>query len=125
MKDNRIRTSDLLFLVVSVTFFLINQLPFLADMRGMGNDESWYANTAYNLTQGNGLHQTSVGYNGNSNCLAPIMQAVSFLLFGYSLFSVRIASVFCGVVTLLLLLFIMNELRVSKKGRILVFFVIC
>ena len=119
--NNRWLKRDWFWLGVALIIFLVNQLPFLADMRGMGNDESWYANTAYNLTQGNGLHQTSVGYNGNSNCLAPILQALSFLAFGYSLFSVRIASVFCGVITLLLLHFIMNELQVSTKSRILVF----
>lgn len=106
---------------IALLVFLINQLPCLADMRGMGNDESWYANVAYNLSQGNGLYNTLVGYGGNGNCLAAILEALAFKIFGYSLFSIRIASVFCGVVTLLLLHFIMTELQVSTKGRMLVF----
>ena len=111
--------SNRILLLLAVAAFLINQLPCLADMRGMGNDESWYANVAYNLSAGNGLYQTSVGYIGG-NCLYPMLEAVAFLLFGYSLFAVRIASVFCGVMTLVLLHFIMNELHVSMKSRALV-----
>ena len=112
--------SNRILLLLAVAAFLINQLPCLADMRGMGNDESWYANVAYNLSAGNGLYQTSVGYIGG-NCLYPMLEAVAFLLFGYSLFAVRIASVFCGVMTLVLLHFIMNELHVSMKSRALAF----
>ena len=119
--NSRCFKRDWFWLGVALIVFLVNQLPFLADMRGMGNDESWYANVAYNLSKGNGLYNTSVGYGGNGNCVAALLEAFAFLLFGYSLFSIRVASVFCGVVVLLLLHFIMNELRVSTKSRILVF----
>ena len=113
--------SNRILLLLAVAIFLINQLPCLADMRGMGNDESWYANTAYNLSKGNGLFQTSVGYNGNANCLIPLLVAASFKLFGYSLFSIRIVSVLSGAVTLFFINAILDELRASKFGKALTF----
>jgi hypothetical protein len=67
-------------LLLAVFLFLVNQLPFLEDMRPVMYDEAWYSNTAYNLCIGNGLHQTSVGSGGNSNCIFPIIGA-AFLVF--------------------------------------------
>lgn len=121
MKSNKLYDKNWFWLGVALIVFLVNQLPFLADMRGMGNDESWYANVAFNLSKGNGLYNTSVGYGGNGNCFAAAMEALAFRIFGYSLFSVRIASVFCGLVTLVIMHFVIDELRVSSKGRALAF----
>lgn len=114
------KTALLLF-VLAVLVYLFNQLPFLEDIRPVMYDEAWYSNTAYNLCIGNGLYQTSVGSGGNSNCVFPIIGAAFFSVFGYSLFSIRLASVFCGLVTMVVIHFIMNELNVSLHGRLLVY----
>lgn len=108
-------------LLLAVLVFLVNQLPFLEDIRPVMYDEAWYSNTAYNLCIGNGIHQTSVGMGGNANCVFPLIGAAFFSVFGYSLFSIRLASVFCGLVTLVVMHFIMNELNVSLHGRLLVY----
>ena len=107
-----------IFLVVAVGVFLLNQLPCLQDMRPIFNDEAWYGNPAYNLINGNGLINTVVGSGGNENCLFPLIAALFFFLFGPSVLSIRLASVFCGVVTLVLIHLVLNETGTSSKGRI-------
>ena len=115
------RRSSLLLLLLATFVFLVNQLPFLQDMRPVMYDEAWYSNTSYNLCIGKGLCQTSVGSGGNTNCVFPLIGAAFFSIFGYSLFSIRLASVFCGLLTMVVIHFLMNELKVSFQGRLLAY----
>lgn len=105
--------------------FLINQLPFLTDMRPVMYDEAWYANTGYNFSQGDGFLNTVVGTRGNSNYLLPTLTGIMFWIFGYSLFAIRITAVLCGVATMIFLHLCMKELKSSVKAEIavLAFFV--
>lgn len=121
MENSNIVSKHGVALLLAVFLFLVNQLPFLEDMRPVMYDEAWYSNTAYNLCIGNGLHQTSVGSGGNSNCIFPIIGAAFFSVFGYSLFSIRLASVFCGLLTMVVIHFTLNELKASFPGRILAY----
>lgn len=113
------------WLLVGVVVFLINQLPFLTDMRPVMYDEAWYANTAYNFSQGDGFMNTIVGTRGNSNFLLPTLTGVMFWIFGYSLFTIRLTAVLCGVVTMIFLHLCLKELKCSVKAEIavLAFFV--
>ncbi len=119
VKKKNEKTIRIVLLLFFVFMFFINQLPFLTNMRPVMYDEAWYGNTAYNLSVGNGLYQNTVGSGGNSNSLFPLIGALFIELFGYSLISLRLASVFCGFVTLLIIHFVMNEFKVSLVGRIL------
>lgn len=113
------------WLLVGVVVFLINQLPFLTDMRPVMYDEAWYANTAYNFSQGDGFLNTIVGTRGNSNYLLPTLTGVMFWIFGYSLFTIRLTAVLSGVVTMIFLHLCLKELKCSVKAEIavLAFFV--
>lgn len=113
------------WLLVGIVVFLINQLPFLTDMRPVMYDEAWYANTGYNFSQGDGFLNTVVGTRGNSNYLLPTFTGIMFWIFGYSLFTIRLTAVLCGVVTMIFLLLCMKELKSSVKAEIavLAFFV--
>lgn len=113
------------WLLIAIAAFLINQLPFLSDIRPVMYDEAWYANTAYNFSQGEGFLNTIVGTRGNSNFLLPTLTGIMFWIFGYSLFTIRLTAVLCGVVTLLFLHLCLRELKssVSAEIAVLAFFV--
>ena len=113
------------WLLIAIVIFLINQLPFLTDIRPVMYDEAWYANTAYNFSQGDGFLNSAVGSGGNANFLLPLLTGTMFWIFGYSLFTIRLAAVLCGVVTLIFLHLCMKELKSSVKTEIavLAFFV--
>ncbi len=113
------------WLLVGIVVFLINQLPFLTDMRPVMYDEAWYANTGYNFSQGDGFLNTVAGTRGNSNYLLPTLTGLMFWVFGYSLFTIRLTAVLCGVVTMIFLHLCMKELKSSVKAEIavLAFFV--
>ena len=113
------------WLLAGIVVFLINQLPFLADMRPVMYDEAWYANTGYNFSQGDGFLNTVVGTRGNSNYLLPTLTGIMFWIFGYSLFTIRLTAVLCGVVTMIFLHLCLKELKSSVKAEIavLAFFV--
>lgn len=108
------------WLLVAIVVFLINQLPFLTDMRPVMYDEAWYANTAYNFAQGDGFLNTIVGTRGNSNYLLPTLTGVMFWIFGYSLFTIRLTAVLCGVITILFQHLCLKELRSSVVAEIAV-----
>ena len=109
------------WLLVGIVVFLINQLPFLTDMRPVMYDEAWYANTGYNFSQGDGFLNTIVGTRGNSNYLLPTLTGTMFWMFGYSLFTIRLTAVLCGVVTMIFLHLCLRELKSSVKAEIAVF----
>lgn len=112
---------NLLILVVAICVFLINQLPFLTDMRPVMYDEAWYGNTAYNFAIGNGFLNTAVGTRGNSNFIFPLIAGISMHLFGYNLLSIRLAAVFCGILTILFIWLALRQLKVSSKAYCITF----
>lgn len=116
---------DWLWLFFAVVVFLINQLPFLVDMRPVMYDEAWYGDTAYNFTQGKGFLNAIVGQGGNANFLLPMLTSGFMLMFGCNLFAIRVAAVFCGVLTLVFLMFSMRQMHVDWKAKalVLLFFV--
>lgn len=111
----------LFWLFIVIIVFLINQLPFLVDMRPVMYDESHYANTAYNLVHGNGFFNSIVGTRGNSNFLLPLLTAGVMGIFGCNLFSIRLTAVICGVITLVFLSLCMKQKKVGWKSQALCF----
>lgn len=108
------------WLVIFIVIFLINQLPFIADVRPFLYDEAWYTNTAYNFSQGNGFLNSVVGSGGNANCLLPMITGTLFRIFGYSLFTIRLTAVICGVITILFIHLCLKEWKCSVKSEIAV-----
>lgn len=108
------------WLLIAIAIFLINQLPFITDVRPVMYDEAWYANTAYHFSQGEGFLNSVVGSGGNANFLLPLLTGTMFWIFGYSLFTIRLTAVLCGVVTLLFLHLCMKEMKSSVKAEIAV-----
>lgn len=106
-------------LLLAILIFALNQLPYLVDVRPVNEDESWYANAAYNLLNNGELQNTIVGNGGNANFVMPLLMSIFISIFGPTLLAIRMTSVFCGFVTIILLHFIMNELKCSTKIRIL------
>lgn len=106
-------------LIISLVIFGINQLPFLLDMRPVMYDEPWYMNPALNLLHGNGLQNTLVGTGGNVNYVAPLIMAVGMAMFGETLLVARMMAVACGLISILILHLIMNELKCTKWSRII------
>ena len=121
MLKMKLYTKPWFWLVLAMSVFLVNQLPFLVDIRPVMYDEAWYGNTAYNFTQGKGFLNTVVGTRGNSNFLLPLLTAGFMRVFGYSLLSIRLTAVFCGVMTLVFLSLCMKQLRMSWKAQALAF----
>lgn len=108
------------WLLIAIVVFLINQLPFLTDIRPVMYDEAWYANTAYHFSQEEGFLNSVVGSGGNANFLLSLLTGTMFWIFGYSLFTIRLTAVLCGVLTLLFLHLCLKELKSSVKAEIAV-----
>ena len=104
---------------LAIIVFLINQLPNLVDVRPVMYDEAWYGDTAYNLAHGRGFLNSIVGTRGNSNFLLPLLTAGFMLLFGYNLLAIRLAAVFCGLITILFLWLSLKQMRVGKRSTVL------
>ena len=105
--------------VFFIAVFLVNQLPFLVDVRPVMYDEAWYGDTAYNLTLGNGFSNAIVGKGGNANFLLPLLTSGFMLVFGYNLLAIRLAAVFCGVMTIAFVVLSMKRLQIGWKPQAL------
>ena len=110
--------SHLALLLVAVVVFALMELIGLVNMRAVYVDEAWYSNPAYNLLHGQGLRNTVVGSGGNANFVFPLLVSLSMKVFGASLFSIRFASVFCGLLSLPVLHGVMNEFKSRVPSRI-------
>lgn len=108
-------SKDWFWLCIAIVAFLVNQLPFLVDVRPVMYDEAWYGNTAYNFAQGDGFLNTVVGTRGNSNFLLPLLTAGFMRLFGYSLLALRLPAVVCGVMSLVFLSLCMKQMHIGWK----------
>lgn len=121
MKE-KIYEKEWFWLCVALVVFMVNQLPFLVDMRPVMYDEGWYGSTAYSFAHGQGFLNTAVGTRGNSNFVLPLLTAGFMRLFGYNLLAIRLPAVFCGVLTLLLLSLCMRQMRIGWKAQALTYF---
>ena len=121
MKNQQFYKHSCFLLLVAIVVFLINQLPFLTDMRSVMYDEAWYGNTAYNFAQGDGFLNTAVGSRGNSNFLLPLLTAGFIKLFGCNLLALRLPAVFCGILTLVFLSLCFKQMKVSTKAQIITY----
>lgn len=110
--------NKLIVLGVALLVYILNQIPFLLDMRPIMYDEPWYMNPAFNLIHGNGLHNTLVGSGGNVNFIAPLLMAGAMKILGESLLTVRLVAVICGFASIFILHFIMNELECHGLSRV-------
>ena len=106
-------------LLLATIVFLVNQLPFLEDMRPVMYDEAWYGDTAYNIVSGNGFSNTIVGKGGNANFLLPLLTSGFMLVFGYNLLAIRLAAVFCGAMTIAFVVLSMKRLQIGWKPQAL------
>lgn len=106
---------------LAVVVFLVNQLVNIVDLYPVGYDEAWYGSTAYNFAHGNGFLNTIVGSRGNANFLFPMIAGTFMHLFGYDLLAIRLANVFCGVLTLLFIYACFRQLKVSWQACALAF----
>lgn len=113
--------TDYLLLAAAMVLFAVSEIPFIEDVRPVTWDEVWYANTAYNFAHHNGLYNTVVGAGGNANFVAPVVMGAMMYLFGDSLLVVRLTAVLFGFLTLVILHFIMNQLRCSCKSRVVTY----
>lgn len=101
-------------------FYLAVELPLLDSLPIILTDESWYANTAYNWIQGQGLINTNTGWRGGDQLfLWTIFNGAFFKLLGTSLYIGRLASVLLGLVSLWGLIASLKKLAVSKYGVVL------
>lgn len=111
------------FLLIIISYLVI-QIPFLTNMRPVICDEPWYANSGYNFMNGDGFINTIVGSGGNANFILPFFIAISFKLFGVSIFSARIVAVIAGLILLLGVRRLFGLLKIEEKRQILAFSVI-
>ncbi|MEM7165944.1 MAG: glycosyltransferase family 39 protein [Planctomycetota bacterium] len=91
------------------------QLPFLTVVPQITVDEPWYANTAYNLAQGQGLVNTNTGWRGGDEFfLYTVALAGVFQLTDATLWAARFFSVILG--TLATLGFVRLGTRLELRG---------
>lgn len=109
---------NVILLMIALIIFGLNQIPFLLDMRPVMYDEPWYMNPAYNMLHGNGLQNTLVGSGGNVNFVAPLIMAGGMAIFGESLLVTRMMAVFCGFISIIVMHFILNEMKLKVLSRI-------
>jgi hypothetical protein len=84
-------------------------------------DEPWYANTAYNFSQGKWFINTNVGhYGGDFFVFYTFLLGIGIKLFGCSLFVSRMVSVIGGLITLWGLKSILTILKTSIRTNIFV-----
>lgn len=121
MNTEKYSNKNFIVLSVVVVLYCLNLVPFLSSIRPVMYDEAWYASVGYEFLQGNGFMNKIVGSGGNANFLFPMLIAFFFKVFGVSLFSARLLSVFLGMATIVVLHFIFNELKIQLKNRIVVF----
>lgn len=110
------------WLILAIAVYLLNQLPFLTDMRPVMYDEAWYGNTAYNILLGNGPCNSIVGSGANANCFLPLVTAAFMWLMGPSLLTMRLVAVACGLFTILLLCLTMKHLKADWRVASLTLF---
>ena len=121
MEKTKIFKQGWFLLLAAIVVFLLNQLPFITDVRPVMYDEAWYGNTAYNCAQGLGFLNTAVGSRGNANFLLPLMTAGFMHIFGYNLLAIRLTAVFCGLLTLMFMGLAFRQIHIGYMTKICVY----
>lgn len=98
-----------------VVLYLALQLLFLDKLPDIMEDEPWYANTAYNFSQGNGFTNTNVGHQGGDFfILYTFFLGIAIKVFGCTLYVTRMVSVVAGLIALWGMISLLKTLKVSK-----------
>lgn len=110
--------NNVLIIVCSCILFLLVELPILTNSRPLTCDEAWYSNSAYNFSQEHWIQNTTVGVGGDANFIYPFIQGILFLIFGYSIFLARFASVLAGLFSILVLFKILKQLNIPNNATL-------
>ena len=121
MSNTKFYQQSWFWLFVAVVIFLINQLPFITDIRPVMYDEAWYGSTAYSCAIGNGFRNTVVGTGGNSNFILPLLESGMMHIVGFNLLAIRLTAVLCGILTLVFLNLSFRQMKVRVYSQILVY----
>lgn len=98
-----------------ILVYVIFQSVFLTKISGVWVDEPWYANTAYNFSQGNGLINTVPGSGaGVGLFLYTLILSLFFKLFGTSILVARFVSVIAGLFAIIGLLKVLKQLEINQ-----------
>ncbi len=99
MNKFKLTSGTALFLLLALYFVI--QLPFLTSVTKVWVDEPWYANIAYNFSQGEGLVDTITrGGKPWSAFLYPLIMGLFFKVFDATAWTGRFVSVLAGSVAL-------------------------
>jgi hypothetical protein len=93
----------------------------LDTIRPIRCDEAWYSNTGFNFSLGHGFENDITFKGSNSNLALPFLLGCSFKLFGFSLYTARLVSVFSGLFFLIAFRRIMEYYSLSLKYQIIGF----
>ena len=110
-------------LFILITLYVVFQSIYIDKFSLVWEDESWYANTAYNIASGRGFVNTNVGEGGDSLVLFPLLLSLSYIIFGFSLTLSRIVSIFFGLIGLIFLFKSVKILKLSKTLTYLTIFI--
>jgi hypothetical protein len=106
--------STVIYLIL-IALYVILQVFFLTRLPDIMEDEPWYANTAYNFSQGNWFTNTNAGHQGGDFFIVyTFILGIGIKLFGCTLYVTRMVSVVAGIFALWGLISILKAIRVSK-----------
>jgi hypothetical protein len=93
-------SSTFLILILSILYIVV-QLTGLTQFPRIWGDETWYANVAYNFSQGNGFINTNVGSNGGDDLFFfTFVLGVFYKFLGTSILVTKIVPVIIGLITI-------------------------
>jgi hypothetical protein len=103
-----------------VILYLLLQSFFITQVPDIQCDEPWYANTAYNFSQGQWFTNTNVGqYGGDFFIVYTFLLGIGIKLFGCTLCVTRMISIIGGVITMMGLIKILKTIKVSNIVSVL------
>lgn len=98
-----------------LALYVVFQSVYIDKFSLVWEDESWYANTAYNIATGKGFVNTNVGKGGDSLVLYTLLLSLSYKIFGFSLTLSRTLSMVFGFIGLIYLFKTSKILKFSKN----------
>jgi hypothetical protein len=114
------KLNSTIFYLAFIGLFIIVQLIFLDKAPDIMEDEPWYANTAYNFSQGDWFTNTNSGHQGGDVfILYTFILGIGIKLFGLTLYVTRMISVLAGIIALWGLISILKSLKIPKVTTIL------
>jgi len=107
---------------ISIVYVLF-QLIGLDRFTRVWEDETWYANVAYNFSLGNGFVNTNVGaFGGDDLFFFTFVLGIFYKIFGVSLFVSRLVSVIIGLGAIIGLNKILSHLKLINREKTLILF---